>query len=151
MFQNNLLFVFAIAIVLLCGCEGPEGQQGSQGPVGPAGLQGAHGANGSDGSDGQDGEDGEPGPEGPPGAAIIPISGIISIGDYAGDYIRLYHDSIDVSDVVQVYVTSDPSVYSWMFWSDYAVTSGRVSLYDPNRYLFGWHVLVLVINQEGVS
>ena len=126
------LLVLALSFI---GCEGPEG------PVGPQGSQGLPG------NDGEPGEDGQPGPEGPPGVAIIPISGVISIGNYQGnpDFARVEDYRIGENDVVQVFVTSDPTVYAWSFWPLYAVQPGWVSIYDPDHDLIGYHYLILVI------
>ncbi len=125
-----------IICVLLLGCEGPEG------PLGPVGPTGEQGEDGLPGEDGEDGEDGEPGI--PP---IIPITGVISIGNYSEnpDYARINDNRIDEGDVVQLYFTSDPELYSWRSYSGFYVTSGRVSIYDPDQDALGWTYLILVI------
>ncbi|MBA7620834.1 hypothetical protein ES703_28189 [subsurface metagenome] len=123
----SLSIMLALSFI---GCEGPEG---SEGPVGPEGIQGMQG---------------ETGPEGPSGSVITPISGVIGIGDYQGEHVRVDNDLIDEFNVHQVYLSPDPRDHTWLFWAFFAVTTGCVLIYDPDHDFIGWNYLILIIQHR---
>ncbi len=131
--MKKLSFLILIALLTFA-CEG------KQGPVGPSG------------SDGEQGQQGEQGPEGPPGESgpiMIYVSGAIVIADYESSYIVIYTASIDETDVVQVYLSPDQDVYSWLCISEIEITDGRVFIFDPGFAYLSWDYMVKIIKSSG--
>ena len=111
---------FLILIALLTfACEG------KQGPVGPQGA---------------DGES---------GATIVYESGVIVIADYESSYIVIYTAYIDETDVVQVYLSPDQDVYSWLCISEIEITDGRVFIFDSGFEYLGYDYMVKIIKSSG--
>lgn len=131
-FVISCVIILLITCFLLFGCEGPEGKQGLVGPTGEVGPPG---------EEGSPGEDGEPGKD----AEIIPISGVVSVGDYDGQAVRIDDYRIHKGDAVLVYVTLNPESYPWLDLSNFYVFDGYIWIPDPSNDLLGWHYLILII------
>ena len=137
-----LIGCFLILICIVWFATGCEGEQGAQGITGAQGAKGEQGGTGEDGQDGQDGEDGESGI--PP---IIPITGMFVMGHYSesSDYASFYDTRIDEGDIVQLYLSSNPDVYAWLFYPDYQVTDYKMYIQGEDYWLVGKYYLILVI------
>ncbi len=95
-----------------------------------------------------EGKQGPVGPEGPRGTTTILLSGIIANGDYDGSFCKIYSFYIDDEDVVQVYISSDRSQWSWTFVDDFRLADGRVSIYDPYRDYLGYDYEIKIIKED---
>jgi hypothetical protein len=117
-----------LAVLFVFACEG------DQGPMGPPGPQG---------------EQGPPGPAGEDGAVIIYEYGTVSIGDYSGSYVVIESGFLEETDVVQLYFSPDPDVWTWLMWPLIEITDGTVYAYDPDVDLLGMdYMLKIIKNME---
>jgi len=97
---------------------------------------------------GDRGPAGPVGPEGPPSATIIYVVGVISAGDYEGDWIALRNSSIRADAVTQVYISEDRQTHAWIT-VDYQFGTGVVYIHDPNQAYIGWDLLIMIIPNAG--
>lgn len=120
--MKSVLYLLLVCCLLMS-CEGPEGQQGLVGPPG---------------------EQGEPGET---GATIIPLTGRITGDSYLDNasFAVVEDNRVNISDVIQVYLTPELDDEVWAFYSGYLVESGKVIMYDPDHDLLSWYYLILII------
>lgn len=88
---------------------------------------------------------GPPGPAGEDGATIIYEYGVISIGDYSSGYVAIDSDYLEETDVVQLYVSPDPVIYTWAMWPLFEITDGTIYAYDPDYDLLGLDYMLKII------
>ncbi len=134
--KRSIILALLLALVSL-GCEGDTG------PAGPAGETGA------DGPQGPTGPTGPTGPPGEDGAVIIHVYGTISISDYQGNLINILSSYISDTDVVQLWMSSDPALWAYQFIEDVQLTNGRVYVYDPLQDYLGWEYVLMIIKDSG--
>ena len=114
-----------VAALMLLSCEGKQGPVGPEGPAGPAG------------------------PAGEDGATIIYEYGTVSIGDYNSGYIIIDSDFLEETDVVQIYFSPDPDVWTWAMWPLFEITDGTIYVYDPDVDLLGYDYMLKLIKDMG--
>ena len=89
-------------------------------------------------------------------AVISYLIGAFSNNDYADPepYFEIFHDSIDISSFIQVYVSQNKDVFKWMVLPDPSfvwrvkITDGKISIYDPNKDLDGYDYMVKIIENQ---
>jgi len=131
------LAVLLVAGLLFFSCTGDQG---------PAGLQGPQG---DQGPVGPEGPQGPVGPEGPIGATIVYVTGVISVGDYSGEWVLIEDVAIRDDAVTQVYL-SPSGEEGWISLSLFVLEDGQVWINDPSQDLLGWDYMIVIIpNAEG--
>ncbi len=134
--MKKLSFLLVITLLAFA-CEG------KQGPIGPAG------ADGEQGDQGEQGPTGPQGPDGESGATIIYEYGVISIGNYNGSFLEIFSSYLAAEDVVQLYMSPDQSIYTWMCIAEIQIVDGRLSLYDPSVLYLGFDYMIKIIKNTG--
>ncbi|OQX91012.1 MAG: hypothetical protein B6D58_09020 [candidate division Zixibacteria bacterium 4484_95] len=97
-----------------------------------------------------EGKQGPMGPTGPSGATIIYITGVISNGDYEGDWIQFNNWYIEEDAVVQVYFSQDKDEYAWLFIEEFQLTRSIIYVYDPWREYLGYDYEIKIIKDSEV-
>lgn len=115
------VWLVGLVALILFACEGKQGPMGPEGPAGP------------------------PGPAGEDGATIIYDYGTVSIGDYSGSYVVIDSDFLEETDVVQIYFSPDPDIWSWAMWPLFEITDGTIYVYDPDVALLGFDYMLKII------
>ncbi|MEE9552813.1 MAG: hypothetical protein V3W18_00840 [candidate division Zixibacteria bacterium] len=109
-------------VLLIFACEGKQGPIGPQGPAGP---------------------------EGSSGAPILYYDGLISAQTYDQyGYINIEHYLITDEDVVQVYFSPNPNVYTWLSIPLFELTDGGIYVYDPDHTFEDWQYLIMIIKDN---